>query len=240
MAKKFVTEEMATGESSFMVSEHDWTLFLSSVGAADPALAVPEHLFLRKGVPTKESTNERRYRVRDAEDHETNSMMPCRKILDRGNMYVPRCVEHVVERVEYYATTRNDFRLSIQHSIEASESDVESRFDCSRSLRSFHDGLWNSIMAPSCSHEEKEYDSKPVELPPGVAAGTALDWDEDGEVDRGEPEMVCIALTKNDPNTRWLSVALSERKVMIRGPSTCVICAVSSVASLPGKWLVLI
>ena len=167
--------------------------------------------------------------------------MPLRKILDRGSTYVPRCVEHVVKRIEYYATTRDDFRLSIRHNVElrsASESVAEARFVISRSLRSFHEGLWGSVIAPTCSHEEKEYDLKPVELPPGVAAGTSLDWDEDS--DREEPETICIALAKNDPNTRWLCVAMSERKVMIRGISTCVICAVNSAAALPGKWLVLI
>jgi hypothetical protein len=234
-----LAEEKATENSNFMISEYGWTVFLSSVGCEDPIRAIPECLFILPGIPTKQSTQERRNRVRDAEG-DGGGGMPCIKVLDRGSSFVPRCVEHTVKRVEYYGTTRSDFRLSIRHSVELRTSvdgALDSRYDLHRSYRAFHEGLWQSVVTPECFHEEQSS----VHLPVGVAAGSAIGWDEDDDNGPEEiPERVCIALSKGDSSTRWLAVAMSERNMVIRSLSTCVTCAINHATSLPGKWLVII
>ncbi|CAI6336553.1 unnamed protein product [Periconia digitata] len=203
----------------FMVSEHGWTVFLSSFEAEDPSLVVPERLLLRKGVPTKHATQERRTRVRDADELQSHLMsdLPFRQMLDR-NTYIARCVERGVNRTEYYATGRSDFQLSIQHSVERYNGATGPRFDYYK-----------------CDHQEP-LGSEAVRLPLGVATATGVGWYFDGE-----PERIIIALKKGDSLARWIAIAgCRSRTVVLRGRSTCISCTLSFTASLPGKWLVII
>lgn len=199
-----------------------------------------------KGVPTKKSTNERRYRVRDGADLTEAGTMPMRRVVDRGMASIPRCLEHVIRRTEYYAVRKDDFLLSINFCVEQHEPAhqiANVSFEISRSYRAFHDGLWDSVRAPECEHTCLLTSDESIELNPDVAAGTGMCWGLEGDDnDPFEPERVCIALVKGDSNSRWLVVAMAgeHRKLMIRGNSTCVSCAVNAAIALPGRWLVVI
>ncbi|KAI7788230.1 hypothetical protein LA080_012296 [Diaporthe eres] len=242
------TEELARKPNVFMMSEFGWTLYLSSVAATDPTDAIPDQLFLKRGVPTNESTQERKLWVRDMTDIGGDGMIPARKITDRGQVCEPRCVEQVVNRVEYYSTSKDEFRLSIRHCMElhtSSMANVDCRYDIYRSYRAFHDGLWESTLVPSCEHDQVRVQTDFIELLPDMAAGTALDWSNEGqEGDIEEDERLCVALVKGNPHSRWLAVAEAgfdmPRNVALRGPTTCATCALKWAAKRAGKWLIIV
>jgi hypothetical protein len=179
--------------------------------------------------------------VRDELNHDGYGEYRAAVVMDRGVTFEPRCIQDTLKRIEYYGTTRNDFRLSIRHTIQNREI-VKDRqrasFDVHRAYRAFHERLWHSLTAPACDHYDEE---SQIQLPMGVTTGSALGWDEDNKVASEKiPGRVFVALSKGDSSTRWLAVAMSQRNTVIRGASTCVACAIDYATSLPGKWLVVI
>jgi hypothetical protein len=180
--------------------------------------------------------------------------MPTRQITDRGITYVPRCVTKVVQRTEYYASRRDEFHLSIafkiHEEIEISGEDSKSEphrriFELHSSYRSFHVALWNAVLTPPCEHITGPPQSTGVltKLGPDVAAGTGLDWDNEGENDSEVTERICVLLVRGDRSSRWLAVESAGqgdvRFPMLRTTDRCDHCAVEAAAARVGKWAVI-
>ena len=249
----FISEEKLAGDTVFMVSDFGWTIYLSSMGDNDPASVIPEQLFVVRGIPTNKATGERKLRVRDVTEggwgSSVESMMPCRKVTDRGKAtYIPRCLSRVKKRTEYCGSGKDDFQASICFRINESlgTDDVPEReFGISRSYRALHQGLWVTHFSPPCEHPKDESETHTAKLGLDVAACTGMDWPEQDEGGDAEiPERICIALVKGDRQARWLVVQTADmntkRSTMLRSNQTCEDCAVDAAADQSGKWLVVL
>lgn len=107
-------------ERAFLVSDFGWSVYLSSVGDTDPGVVEPGLLFVRKGVPTKLRTGERRSMIIDADRDlfasSAVNMTPERSIVDKGRTYEPRSIYHIDHRTEYYGVMKDEFQLNIRFS----------------------------------------------------------------------------------------------------------------------------
>ena len=223
-----------------MISDYAWTVYLPSFGDHDPASTSPEHLFVRKGVPTNCKSGERNFRVRDIADiYVSGSFLPYRRITDRGMSCIPRCLSRVIERTEYYSSRQNSFDLNIAFKVDEEDSNI---FKLYYSYRNFHNSLWSNVLTPSCPHSKASISQICVttKLGPGVAAGTGLDWEHEGKRNDEVPERVCVLLVRGDPRSRWLTVEATRnsdiRSTMLRTSECCEDCAVEAALSQTGKW----
>ncbi|KAL8824902.1 MAG: hypothetical protein Q9191_004741 [Dirinaria sp. TL-2023a] len=109
-------------DRTFLVSDYGWSVFVSAVGDVDPASIHPELLYLKKGVPTKLRTGERRSVIRDADrdlfSSDQMSLTPTLAVADRGRSYNPRSIYRFKQRAEYYAVLKDSFQLNIRFSGE--------------------------------------------------------------------------------------------------------------------------
>ena len=134
---------------TFLISDFGWSVFLSSVGDLDPGSVQPELLFLRKGIPTKLRTGERRSLIRDTDrglfssSSMQSSMVPERKILDKGPTYVPRSIYSVDHRTEYYGVLKDEFQLNIRFGgqelrpVQQMTSGMRARFEGKQTGKAF-------------------------------------------------------------------------------------------------------
>jgi hypothetical protein len=116
--------------------------------------------------------------------------------------------------------------------------------------REMHHSLWQTFSTPPCGHHpaEEVYNTRhAVKLGPDAA--TLLGWSNALESLRPYPERILIYLTRGQPRIRWLAIEKSvlgrhvddkHRETMLRTGDCCEECALDHVASLPGRWALIL
>lgn len=241
----------------FMVSDFGWTVSLATYGDNDPATVDPGRVYIREGVPTNPRNMERRLRVRDGQDPpfelSREGVPSLDPVSDRNTAtYKPRCISPIQKRTEYLASRQNGFHLSVKlagvHTENLQEEGIQPRFQATVRYRGLHEALWDTHLAPPCSHKHREYtDGSEAKLSMGMATAAGL-WawgPEYKKVGDPLPERLVVVLVKGDKSARWLSVMAASsrargRHVMIRGSTSCEDCAVHEAAQMPGRWAIII
>lgn len=156
-------------ERTFLISDFGWSFFVSTLGDTDPGSVQSELLFLRKGVPTKVRTGERRPVIKDAPRdlffNKGLSLVPERKTLDKGRSYAPRSVYRRHQLTEYYGVLKDEFQLNIRFSgeeegpVRQMTSDMRARFEGKGTGRAFFEESL-SEPEPSSLYLSTEDDNK--------------------------------------------------------------------------------
>jgi hypothetical protein len=229
----------------FLVSDFGWSTFLSSCEDGSPAKVRPELVHVRRGVPTNGKTGERKSRIEDSPT--TISCLPDTTVLDRGEEYVPRCAMGIKTRTEYFTSRSREFLLSIRFEIDHQYQATLQSADAYTSYRKLHRSLW---MVQSSNHYKRCMHSRQflarAKLGFGVATAKGYGWALEGR-EQGNPkvsERICICLVAEDQRARWLAIEDASdstvRKAILRSDGCCENCALDSIASLPGKWLLVL
>ena len=257
IGRRFIRDQTLDVDA-FVLSDVGWSLVLSAVSDGDPVDIQPERLRLCKGTPTNIRTGASKRLVKDFE--QDVDFRPMRKILDRGNSYVPRCVTSIARRFEYLTEDKEAFRISLRYNALLSATAVGAsenfpKVELMDGYRNQHIALWMTSKVPPCDHSHIHLESARLGI--DMAAGTSLDWRNEAEVPLNDgnlaeqladftevPERVCICLVKGDARSRWLAVSegskSSHRRNILRGERTCEDCAADTALARPGKWLLII
>lgn len=238
----------------FLCGDFGWSVFLDTVGDKDPASVRSELICVQKGTPTNSKTGERKFKIRDGAgivfrtaDH------PDFSPLTRGPDYLPRRCARVLSRQEYWSTRSQEFESSLYFKVEPSSewyrqmTERITMIDDVTSYRAMHDSLWQTFLTPECEHEVLPRIEKPVKL--GPDAVVLMGWSNALELMQPFPERILIVLTRSDPRLRWLAIvsgALGRgieptyREMMLRSPKCCDECALVHVASMAGRWTLIL
>ena len=254
MMRKDITKGTSIVESEgiCLTSHHGWSLFHSSIGDCDPGQVNCELLSIKRGVPTNQQTGERKYRIADAPAVEGHIRTPI--IVDKGNSYLPRCLNKVHKRTEHYSSRIDEFLLSVRFDIEDFErpqyisrrypEEGNTRYSIYASQSDFHEALWGIIKTIPCRHAKG--DGRPLPLDLGTVTVAGLTWaNGDGQA----TSRICICLVHGDARARWLVVhglvpnsepGALRRQVLLRCDGCCEDCAVKTASAMKGNWLVVL
>ncbi|KAF2264351.1 hypothetical protein CC78DRAFT_568300 [Lojkania enalia] len=233
----FGREDRDSGSMYFAVSDFGWSIYLDTVGEKDPEEVRPELLHLEEGVWIMNNTFRRKLRIRDANHarHWDPSSVSQMVVIDRGEMYIPRCVTTVLERKDYCCDRDKELLIGLKFVVDESaitqRADSAPRFELYSSFRFMHQTLWTGVkLTKSCSHDEE--DTRERRLPMNTVTVGGLG--EGFQFEQETPERLCIALVHGDSRSRWLSVLPGgNRQIMLRRRyQTCVDCAVQQAACL--------
>ena len=227
---------------TFLYSDFGWTVFLGCVDDRNPAHVRPEILHIKKGIPTNIQTGEQKYRIVDGLSNDVgNSGIT---ILDREGTYVPRCVNSVKLRTEFFSSQAQRFLLSIRFELDCYDVSVAENVHFFRGYRDFHRSLWMMHLTKRCQHSGAAVEE--AKLGSGVATAKGHDWVSEGiEGRKLIPERICISLVKGDQRARWLAISCAAniaplRSTMLRSDDCCENCALDAVTILPGQWILII
>ena len=256
MMRKDITRGTSVVESEgiCLTSHHGWSLFHSSFGDCEPGQVNCELLSIKRGVPTNQQTDERKYRIADAPDVEGHIRTPI--IIDKGDSYVSRCLNKVHKRTEHYSSRTDEFLLSIRFDIEDFErpryisrrhpEEGNTRYSIYALQSNFHEALWGVIKTIPCRHPKG--DSRPLPLDLGTVTVAGLTW-ANGDGQATSAQRICICLVHGDARARWLVVhglipnsenGALRRQVLLRCDGCCEDCAVKTASAMKGNWLVVL
>lgn len=228
----------------FLCSDFGWSVFLSTVDNKDPAEIRPELVKVCKGTPTKINTNERRLRIRDGLGRIT-VYYPEYATIQRQLTYTPRSAVRAIQVSQYWSTTEQEFEMTFFYSVELGAewktSAKIAKFEHLSSCRDMLYSIWETFLTKPCSHEEFfALPRSSARLGPEAAA--VLGWRETTEDMSRQPERILVFLTRGNPHARWLAVTgqSSDRMIMLRTATCCDECALEYVASLPGRWILVL
>ncbi|KAL9084711.1 MAG: hypothetical protein Q9165_007959 [Trypethelium subeluteriae] len=239
----------------FLCSDFGWSVYFNTVGKLDPADVRPELIRIGKGVPTNKKTNERKLRIRDGAGFRKMVHPDCFPI-EKGLTYTPRAAMKNSCRREFWATKSQEFELIIYVVFEFTSEyrqharGYERKVDEILGYRKMQDVLWQALSTPECEHSAHSQESiySPTETNLGPDAAALLGYRNTHEflqLDKPYPQKILIFLTRGDSNLRWAALqALSgisydedrHRNTMLRANHCCEQCALSHVASLSGRW----
>jgi hypothetical protein len=140
----------------------------------------------------------------------------------------------------------------LETSPEAASASLEcvSAFEEVGGYREMQTRLWQAFLTPNdiCTHVISDQVERPVKLGPDAVA--LLGWSNIEEYSQSEyPQRILIFLTRGDSRIRWLAVLTNIRnanpigrlrEIMLRTLSCCEECALAHVASLPGRWILIL
>lgn len=240
--------------SLFLGSDFGWSVFLSTRGDRDPTEVRPELIEVKMGTPTNIKTNERRFLLRDGTGL-VRKDYPDSYPTFTGPSYLPRCAAKVSRRQEFWSTNRLDFESTLLFSVKPSPEwcDVlgpenAKPFEATSGFHGMQHALWQTLTTPDdiCEHRIEVGAQKHIKLGPDAIA--LLGWGDQCEYDNPFPHRILIYLTKGDRRLRWLAIATqghysirgSGRQVLLKSSKCCDECALAYVASLPGRWILIL
>jgi len=232
-----------------LCSDFGWSVYLDTIGDKDPASSRPELVRIQKGTPTNSRTGERKFKIRDGPGVRFIEY-PDEYPLTRGPEYLPRLSVRVLSRKVYWSSRSQEFEATVYFSLEPSpewqqrmRDTVVTACDDIAGYRGMNDKLWLTHSTSPCGHPVQVRFETPIKLGPDAVA--LIGYSSAFEAIEPCPERVLIFLTRSDPRIRWLAIAANarslprdpfHRSVMLRTMNCCDECALEHVASLPGRW----
>jgi len=237
----------------FLVSDFGWSVHLSTVGAQDPASVRPEFIHVRKGTPTNAKTKERKLRMRDGitigEDPALDGIP-----LERKPDFEPRPVAKLVQRTDYWVSRLREFELTVQATFNLAP-DLENHVGRPEARgifkpRTMYESLSKTFSTPCCKHKPRVDGS--CEAEPKVRVGPDVFVYQGGGVTKSFDDRIVMLSTGGEPYLRWMAIqdrahisdftvdADASRVMMLRSNRCCNSCALNFVASLEGKWALIL
>ena len=220
-------------EMTCLLSDHGWSVFLSTFGEADPAYVHPGYVSAVPGVPCRNGI-----RKRGIVDGPCNAgcNMPWETVETAGESSTLRCVNKIEKSRTLLGERRDTFAVSIRltPSITNNMNGSKER-DRLSGFREFHMRLWTVQKARPCQHANQL--SQTLQLSPGTV--TVRGYDEG----LATGTKVVAFLTAHNRTARWRAVIgarSSDRRALIRGDDCCFACVLDQAALEPGSWAVIL
>lgn len=238
-----------------LCSDFGWTVFLDAVGDQDPAGVRPHLIHIHKGVPTNSKTHERKSQISDVQVDLTRVY---RITPAATKTCLPRSVAMITHRTEYWTSRVHQIEMNLAFVVEPTLHSLLRQFDVQLSpvkdwttYRSMHCQIWETFSTPPCEHQPEIGPKVPLTL--GLDAITILGWSNAAEASSTGPypHRIVIFLTRSDARIRWLAVRnatvgicapeyCDQRETMLRTLNCCDACAFEHVASILGRWTLIL
>ena len=220
-------------ESTCLLSDHGWSVFLSTFGDADPAYVDPGYISVVPGVPCRNGI-----RKRCIVDGPCNAgcSMPWETVEKAGETSTLRCVNRIERSRTLIGERRDMFAVSVRlKPSNTNNGHTSKERDRLSGFREFHKRLWLVQRAGRCQHVIQM--SQELQLSPGTVTMRGYDQG----LATG-PKVVAF-LTARNRTARWRAVIgarSSDRRVLLRGDDCCFACVLDQAALEPGSWAVIL
>lgn len=242
----------------FLCSDFGWSVFLDTVGDKDPADVKPHLIHIQKGVPTNSKTQERKSQISDGPWVQADLPRVYRIPPAETKTSLPRLAAKVTHRKEYWTSRAHQFEMNLAYLVEPTPNSLLRQFDVQLSpvedwttYRGMHFQIWETFSTPPCEHEPEITPKVPLQLGPDAIA--ILGWSNAAEETSSGPypQRIVIFLTRGDARIRWLAIRnatvgdgapeyCDQRETMLRTLDCCDACALEHVASMPGRWTLIL
>jgi hypothetical protein len=254
----------------FLYSDFGWSICFDTVGDKDPADITPQLVHVLPGTPTNVRTGKRKCLLRDGIGSPRSlppnsyplsvgsSKVPrcTANVIKRSEYWVSR-QDEFLSTVFFTIKPSPEWRRQVAssetttglHHIPADATTFE---ECS-GYRAMQEGLWRCHLTPTeCGHHPLRPGSslQPLEMGPDVVELVGWQVTSDS-VEQNAPQRILVLLTRGDPGIRWCALLncvrpsirdkkRSPRSVMLRTHQFCEKCALTYVASQPGRWILVL
>lgn len=216
-----------------LVSDHGWSVFLSTFGEADPAYVDPGYVSVVPGVPCRNGI-----RKRGILDGPRNAgcNMAWETVETAGESSTLRCINKIEQSRTLLGERRDMFTVSIR--LTPSITDKMGGFkeqDRLSGFREFHKELWLVQKARRCQHANQH--SQTLQLSPGTVTVRGYDSGQ------ATGTKVIAFLTARNRTARWRAVIGARspnRRALLRGDDCCFACVLDQAALEPGLWAVIL
>lgn len=246
-------------ESTCLISDHGWSIFLSTFGDADPSYTDAGHVVIRRGVPCRNGVwkhaiidgppsglSDSGWKI--CQTASTKESLQCANIVHYSP---PLCGDrHGSFMVNLRFSTECALDMSTDKEIGGSMSGYYIRnhgeYDTRRSgYRELFASLWGVQRTQSCQHE-----SSSITLP--LSCASVSGFGEFQMTDLRDTARVLICLTAHSTSARWralLAIHLSLfvfpankgiDQVLLRGEDCCFQCAVNQTLVRTGYWFLVL
>ncbi len=221
-------------EMTCLLSDHGWSVFLSTFGDADPAYVHPGYVSAVPGVPCRNGI-----RKRGIVDGPCNAgcNMPWETVETAGESSTLRCVNKIEKSRTLLGERRDMFTVSIRLRPSNTHNMMNGSKERDRlsGFREFHMRLWLVQKARPCQHAN--HLSQTLQLSPGTV--TLRGYDQG----LATGTKVVAFLTAHDRTARWRAVIgarAPDRRALIRGDDCCFACVLDQAALELGSWAVIL
>lgn len=220
-------------EMTCLVSDHGWSVFLSTFGEADPTYVHPGYVSIVPGVPCRNGI--RKSGIVDG-PRNAGCNMAWETVESAGESSTLRCINKIEQSRTLLGERRDMFTVSIRltPSITDKMGGYKER-DRLSGFREFHKRLWLVQKARRCQHANQH--SQILQLSPGTV--TVRGYDEG----QATGTKVVAFLTARNRAARWRAVIGArspDRRALLRGDDCCFACILDQAALEPGPWAVIL
>ncbi|CAL8575148.1 hypothetical protein XPA_001090 [Xanthoria parietina] len=239
-------------ESTCLVSDRGWSIFLSTFGDADPWFTDAGHVVVRKGIPCRGGV--RKHSVTDGPGAGFGDNWQVVHAAGQGESL--RCLDAVYPSRPLCGDRHGSFLVNVRFSLQKParkgvrrtgwKEDVGNETETRRTgYRELFAALWGVQRTEGCQHESSE-----LRLPLSCVSVSRF-----GDLEMSklkEKARVYICLTARNSCARWralLAVHMNShvfpqfdviKQVMLRGEDCCFQCAVKQTLVRAGHWFLVL
>jgi hypothetical protein len=213
-----------------LYSNRGWSVYLDSLGKEDPMDVIPGRIWIKNGTPYR--NGEYAHSIKNG-PYVVNKEIPlCRRVESADRTLRLSCMTTVTI-------------LPFLVSLRADAFHVSGRFKSRNGICSFgygdlHSFRWQAQMLEPCAHRVA---NEEIPLDVGIACVSGMLWDEPNCPE----ERICISMVHGCGPARWLALAgtsehsrMNSRANLLKGPDTCIKCALREVVKLRGDQLLIL
>ena len=221
-------EDRAYGShrSCWLFSARGWSVYLPTVGGADPAEVRPELVYIEKGVPTFMPGGERRNFLLDGVLQGRVQYEPTQGVIC-GINYYPNTTSKTVRSRQFWSKLSTNFEMTIfvdvqslpyrgAEELKGKRGHEFRKMEVSRlkmitqeilRYSKMQEMLWGAVYTPPgiCPHQPCIDGDTSVPAPLGPEA-VAITGPNATKLNENPPERVVIVLTGGDPGLRWIAL----------------------------------
>jgi hypothetical protein len=217
-------------DNTFLYSNWGWSVYIDSLGKDDPMDVIPGRIWIKKGIPYR--NGEYAHCIKNGPYNVHTDMPPIRRIESSDGILRLDCMT-TVSILPFLVSLRSDTFF------------VSGRFKSRNGICAFGYGdlhfiRWSAQMLDPCAHRVANEEHS---LSVGMASVTGMDWG----LPNCPEDRICISMVYGSGPARWLALAgngsnakSTSRTNILKGPGTCLKCALREVVKLRGDQLLIL
>jgi hypothetical protein len=217
-------------DNTFLYSNWGWSVYLDSLGSDDPMLVTPGKIWIKYGAPYQ--NGEYAHSIKNGPYIARSDIPLCRPVESSDRILRLSCMT-VVTILPFLVSLRSDSFL------------VSGRFKTPNGICAFGYGdlhfiRWSAQMLEPCAHRVAN-EEHPLDI--GMASVSGMYWDPPNCPE----ERICISMVYGSGPARWLALAGNSssarrggRASVLKGPDTCLKCALQQVVMMRGDQLLIL
>ena len=258
LAQLLVGHKAATDpRSTCLVSDHGWSIFLSTFGDPDPSFADAGYVVIKRGVPCRNGV----WKHSILDGPLAGFGQGWKICQTAGAVESLRCANDVIKDRPSCGDRYGSFLVNLHYTTKKSSltglspfSDPDIALDLYRSnkgeyetrksgYRELFAALWGVQRTQSCQHK-----SSPIPLP--LSCASVSEFGDIHFADLTEHGRVIVCLTAHNASARWRTLLAihmaasvkygSIENVLLRGEDCCFQCAINQTLVRPGYWFLVL